>query len=113
VKFDFAQEIVARFHGPDAAQHAARDFVARFRDRDVPTDIPEARVAAANGGVTIVQALKQAGLTASTSEAMRMIEQGGVKLDGEKVSDKSLVLDVGAQVVLQVGRRKFARVTVA
>jgi tyrosyl-tRNA synthetase len=112
VKFEFAREIVARFHGAQAAAAAAEDFVARFRDHDAPAQMPEARIAAADGGLAIPQALKQAGLTASTSEAMRMIEQGGVKLNGVKVSDKSLKLARGDQVVLQVGRRRFARVTV-
>jgi tyrosyl-tRNA synthetase len=112
VKFEFAREIVARFHGAQAAAAAAEDFVARFRDHDAPAQMPEARIAAADGGLAIPQALKQAGLTSSTSEAMRMIEQGGVKLNGVKVSDKSLKLARGDQVVLQVGRRRFARVTV-
>jgi tyrosyl-tRNA synthetase len=113
VKVAFACEIVARFHGTAAAQAAARDFEARFREGEVPADLPEIRIAGGDNGVAVTQALKQAGLTASTSEALRLIGQGGVKLDGEKVSDKSLKLARGTRSVLQVGRRRFARVIIA
>ncbi len=112
IKFDFAKEIVARFHGPEAAQNAAREFIARFRQGGIPADIPAVSVRADTDGIAIANLLKEAGLTASTSEALRMIAQGGVKLDGEKVSDKALKLPKGAAVVVQVGKRKFARVTV-
>lgn len=112
IKFDFANEIVARFHGPDAAQNAAREFTARFRQGEIPADIPAISVRGDIDGIAIANLLKEAGLTASTSEALRMIAQGGVKLDGEKVSDKRLKLLKGATVLAQVGKRKFARVTV-
>ena len=112
VKFDFAKEIVARFHGAQAAEDAARDFTARFSRDEMPGDMPEVSIKSQGGGLAIPQVLKQAGLTASTSEALRMIEQGGVKINGAKVSDKSLVLARGVRCVLQVGRRKFARVTI-
>jgi tyrosyl-tRNA synthetase len=112
VKFDFAKEIVGRFHGSPAAQNAAREFISRFRQGEIPADIPVVSVRAGAGGIAIANLLKEAGLTASTSEALRMIAQGGVKLDGEKVSDKALKLAKGVQVVAQVGKRKFARVTV-
>ena len=112
IKVAFAQEIVERFHGGDAAKKALADFEARFREGGIPDDLPEVRVSAPEGAVPIAQVLKQANLTASTSEAMRMIDQGGVKLDGEKVSDKALRLERGRTVVLQVGKRKFARVTI-
>jgi len=111
VKFDFAQEIVARFHGDSAAQLAATNFIARFTRHEVPEDLPEVKLTAKGAGLALSQVLKQAGLTASTSEALRMIEQGGVKVNGEKVSDKAHQLAKGAPVVLQVGKRKFARVT--
>jgi tyrosyl-tRNA synthetase len=78
----------------------------------LPEDVPGVEVVAEEGGVTIVQALKQAQLTASTSEAIRMIEQGGVRLDGERVSDRGLKLARGTVAVAQVGKRKFARITV-
>ena len=113
VKFDFAKEIVARFHGAQAAEDAARDFTARFSRDEMPGDMPEVSIKSQGGGLAIPQVLKQAGLTASTSEALRMIEQGGVKINGAKVSDKSLVLARGVRCVLQVGRRKFARVTIS
>jgi tyrosyl-tRNA synthetase len=110
VKVLLAQEIVERFHSRRAAEDALSDFEARFRQNAIPDDLSEVRIACRAEGLPIVQVLKQAGLTASTSEAMRMIEQGGVRLDGEKVVDRSLVLAAGESVVLQVGKRKFARV---
>ena len=111
IKVQFAQEIVARFHNPAAATAALADFEARFKQGGVPDDMPEVSLAAP-AGLAIAQVLKQAALTASTSEATRMIEQGGVRVDGDKVSDKALKLAPGAYV-LQVGKRKFARVTLA
>ena len=112
IKVVFAQEIVARFHGEAAAQAALADFEARFKQGEAPENIPEINLGLEGNGLIIVQALKQAGLTSSTSEALRMIEQGGVRLDGRKVSDKALKLGKGA-FVLQVGKRKFARVIIA
>jgi tyrosyl-tRNA synthetase len=112
VKFDFAREIVQRFHGNDAAQLAAKNFIARFSHNEIPDDIREVQIAAKGDGLPISQLLKQAELTASTSEALRMIEQGGVRIDGEKVSDKSLKLVRGKRIVVQVGKRKFARVII-
>jgi len=109
IKVVFAQEIVARFHDRAAAEKALADFEARFKQGALPEEMPEVTVPA--GG--IAQVLKQAGLTASTSEALRMIDQGGVKVNGDKVSDKALTLPSGQQLVIQVGKRKFARVTLA
>lgn len=112
-KVMFAQEIVARFHGAAAAEDALADFEARFKQGAIPDDIQEVALQAVEGGLPVVQVLRLAGLTASTSEAMRMIAQGGVKIDGEKVTDKEVVIPVGTSHVLQVGKRKFARVTVS
>jgi tyrosyl-tRNA synthetase len=111
IKVVFAQEIVARFHGKPAADAALADFEARFKQGGVPDDLPEVQLAAM-GGLAIAQVLKQANLTPSSSEATRMIEQGGVKIDGAKVADKALKLPAGTYVI-QVGKRKFARVTLA
>ncbi len=111
VKVKFAQEIVARFHSIDAAQSALADFELRHRG-GAPDEMPEVTVQAVGEGLVITQLLKQSQLTPSTSEAVRMIEQGGVRLDGDKVVDKMLVIPRGATVVAQVGKRKFARVTV-
>jgi len=110
IKVTFAQEIVARFHDRDAAQKALADFEARFKQGEMPEDMPEHTIASEGEPLLLTQVLKRVGLTASTSEAMRMIDQGGVKLDGERVSDKSLTLGQGAQFVVQVGKRRFARV---
>ena len=112
VKVRFAQEIVARFHSAAAAEQALTDFKLRSKG-GIPDDVPEVIVQLTQGTITISQLLKQAGLVASTSEALRMIEQGGVKLDGAKVSDKALELARGLAVVAQVGKRKFARITIA
>ncbi|MBL8488586.1 MAG: tyrosine--tRNA ligase [Rhodocyclaceae bacterium] len=109
VKVMLAQEIVERFHSRRAAEDALEDFEARFRKGALPDEMPEVSVPAG----PIAQVLKQAGLTASTSEALRMIEQRGVRADGEVVADKGLLLPAGNTVVLQVGKRKFARVTLA
>jgi tyrosyl-tRNA synthetase len=113
VKARFAREIAGRFHGPDAARRAEEDFEQRFRDREMPEEMVEVTVKAPDGGILIGHLLKQAGLTPSTSEAQRMIEQGGVKLDGERVSDKALKLPAGSTIVAQVGKRRFARITIA
>jgi len=110
IKVRFAQEIVARFHSTAAAELALADFEARFQKGAIPDDLPEVSLQCQGGELAIAQMLKQAGLVASTSEALRMIDQGGVRLDGEKVSDKGLKLGAGV-VVAQVGKRKFARVT--
>jgi tyrosyl-tRNA synthetase len=110
VKVALAQEIVERFHGKAAAEKALADFEARFRDGAMPEEIPEVTVPAGGDPLAITHVLKAAGLTPSTSEALRMIDQGGVRLDGERVSDKGLKLGRGTYV-LQVGKRKFARVT--
>ena len=112
VKVRFAKEIVARFHGAAAADRAETDFAARFREGDMPSEMPEVTVQAPAGGIVIAQLLKQAQLTPSTSEAQRMIEQGGVKLDGERVDDKGLKIPAGRTVVAQVGKRKWAKITV-
>ena len=112
VKVLLAQEIVTRFHGAAAAVDALADFDARFRQGAIPEDIAEVELDSVDGVLGVAQLLKQAGLTASTSEALRMIEQGGVKADGTKIEDKNLAFPAGADVVLQVGKRKFARVRI-
>ena len=111
IKVAFAAEIVARFHGAAAAKSAHEAFEARFRRGETPEDMPEISVPCGGESLTLVQVLKQAGLTPSVSEAQRMIEQGGVKIDGERIEDKSLKLARGCTTVLQVGKRKFARIT--
>jgi tyrosyl-tRNA synthetase len=112
IKVLLAQEIVTRFHSRTAAEKALAEFEARFRQGVLPEDMPEVTVSASTGIIGIAQLLKQAGLVESTSDALRMITQGAVKLDGERVIDKALQLQTGSVVVAQVGKRKFARVTV-
>ena len=109
IKVLFAQEIVARFHSQKAAEDALLDFNNRAKG-GIPDDIPEVSISGAPIGIG--QLLKQTNLCASSSEALRMVEQGGVRIDGETVSDKALKVEAGT-FVLQVGKRKFARVTLA
>jgi tyrosyl-tRNA synthetase len=112
IKVLLAQEIVERFHGAIAATRALADFDARFRQGAIPDDIPEVSLPAENPPMTIAQVLKLSGLTASTSEALRMIDQGGVRIDGSRIDDRHLVLAVNGCFVLQVGKRKYARVRI-
>ena len=107
-----AQEIVERFHDRKAAEAALEEFEARFKRGVLPDDVPEVEIAVGAEGIVLPQALKQAGLVASTSEAMRMLTQGAVRLDGERVEDKGLLLTAGTKVVAQVGKRRFARLAV-
>ncbi|NMG76509.1 tyrosine--tRNA ligase [Aromatoleum diolicum] len=110
VKVLLAQELVARFHDQRAAVDALTEFEARFQRGVLPDDMPEVTVAVGAAGLPVFQVIKQAGLTGTTSEAMRMIEQGAVRLNGDRVADKGLVMQSGQTVVLQVGKRKFAAV---
>jgi tyrosyl-tRNA synthetase len=112
IKVLLAQEIVERFHNRQAGEAALVEFEARFRQGVLPDDMPEVSVPAPGGSIAVPQLLKQAGLVEGTSEAMRMILQGAVKLDGERVNDKSVAVKAGTVVVAQVGKRKFARITV-
>ncbi len=112
VKIRFAKEIVARFHSRAAAERAEEEFAQRFRHGQVPENMPEVTLQAPAGGLAVTQALKQAGLVPSVTEAARNIEQGGVKLDGERLADKARKLAPGETVVAQVGKRKFSRIRI-
>jgi tyrosyl-tRNA synthetase len=112
-KIELAKEIIARFHDDAAAEAAHQDFIQRFQKNAIPDDMPELTVALAGEGMGIASLLKEANLVASTSEAMRMIKQGAVKIDGEKVEDPKLQLHNVGEAVYQVGKRKFARITLA
>jgi tyrosyl-tRNA synthetase len=113
IKFELAKEIVSRFHGgPKVGQDAMQNFIARFQQREIPTDISEIELASNGKGLALSRLLKDAGLTASTSEAMRLIKQGGVRIDGEKAEDPALEIRPGQAHVFQVGKRKFMRVRV-
>ena len=112
VKFEFATEIVERFHGKAAADLAAQDFNARFRDRALPTDIPELSLKAPPGGLVSTQVLKQAGMVSSSSEADRLIAQGGVKVNGERLSDRKMVFAAGQTYLVQVGKLKISRIRI-
>lgn len=110
IKVLLAQELVARFHDKRAAEDALSEFEARFQRGVLPDDMPEVNVAVGDAGLPVFQVIKQAGLTGTTSEAMRMIDQGAVRLNGERVEDKALILMAGEKIILQVGKRKFASV---
>ena len=112
VKFEFAREIVERFHGKAAAEAAAGEFNARFRDRALPADIPEQSLKAPPGGLVSTQVLKQAGLVGSSSEADRLIAQGGVKVNGERLSDRRMVFAAGETYLVQVGKLKISRIRI-
>lgn len=112
IKVAFSQEIVERFHSHAAAERAYQEFVARFKHGKLPEDLPELILTVDNGEIAIANLLKQAGLTPSTSEAIRMIKQGAVKIDGERVSDRFLKMPVASNHVYQVGKRRFARVMI-
>ena len=109
IKFLLGEEIVERFHDRTAADAARETFIARFRGGAMPEDIPEKTLATGGEGIGIAAALTQCGLTASNSEAFRMLKQGGVRIDGEKVSDRNLQLQAGFNGILQVGKRKFCQ----
>lgn len=113
IKFELGKEIVARFHDPAAADQAQSNFIARFQKGAMPDEIEEKSVLAKDGVIGLPQLLKEAGLCASTSDAMRMIKQGAVKIEGERIDDKSHVVAVGCTLIYQVGKRRFAKVTVS
>jgi len=113
IKFLLAQEIITRFHDARAAASAKQDFITRFAKGAIPDEIAETSLTLEQNEIGIATVLKQVGLTSSTSESFRMIQQGAVRIDGEKVTDKGLTLVRGAVFVAQVGKRKFARITLA
>ncbi len=112
VKFRLAGEIVARFHSQSAAEAAQQEFIDRFRKGAMPEEIAEVTLHAESGVLQIANLIKDAGLTQSTSDALRMIRQGAVKIDGEKVNDTKLAIKSGSTHIYQIGKRRFARVTV-
>jgi len=109
IKLELASEITARFHDRDAAERAQRDFLARVSEKAVPQNLPVRVIAVEAAGLRIANLLKEAGLAASTSEANRKIEEGAVKIDGARVSDRGLTLKAGAEHVFQVGAKRFAK----
>jgi len=114
IKIDLAKEMIARFHSDEAAAGAHEDFIKRFQKNALPDDIPDMTVTIDEDTVFITNLLKEAGLVASTSEAMRMIKQGAVKINGEeKVTDTKLEIAKGTTAIYQVGKRKFANITCA
>jgi tyrosyl-tRNA synthetase len=112
IKFELALELVARFHDAGAAEQAKESFINRFRNNELPEDLPETLLeCGADGQMGIGHVLQQAGLVASTSEAFRMIKQGAVRIDGQRIEDRNLEIPAGATHVLQVGKRRIAKIT--
>ena len=112
-KFELGMEIVARFYDDAAAEGARQEFISRFQKGAMPDEIPDRALESQEGQLGIAHLLKGAGLVSSTSEAFRMIKQGAVKIDGERVEDRGLLIEAGSTHIYQVGKRKFARVTLA
>ena len=110
-KIKFAEEIITRYHGEAAAKRATENFIARFQKGAMPDDIAEVTLTVESEGLSIANLLKEAGLVASTSDGLRMIKQGAVKIDGEKVVDKTLKIAKGTEHIYQVGKRRFAKVS--
>ena len=112
IKFELAKEMVSRFHGVSAANQSQDEFVSRFQKGAIPDEMPEVQLNGGGDGLPIANALKDAGLVQSTSEAFRMIKQGAVKVDGEKIEDRSMRLLGGTDQVVQVGKRRFAKLSI-
>ena len=112
IKFLLAEEIIERFHDKNTATQARENFIARFQKGAMPDDMPEVELQATDGVLAIANLLKGAGLTKSTSDAIRMIKQGAVRLDGERIEDTRLEISAGQTHVYQVGKRRFARVSI-
>jgi tyrosyl-tRNA synthetase len=113
IKFELAKEIVARFHDAAAAERAQADFIARFQQGSIPGDIEQKSVNIPGDSMAIANLLKDAGLVDSTSEAIRMIRQGAVRIDGERVEDQKLAIRKGSEHVYQIGKRRFAKIRIS
>lgn len=112
IKFLLAEEIIARFHSADAAEKAQAAFIARFQKGAMPDDIPEVELHADEGSMGVANVLKEAGLVNSTSDGIRMIRQGAVRIDSERLEDTRLKIKAGTEHVYQVGKRRFAKVSI-
>jgi len=113
IKFKLAEEIITRFHDAKAAEAAQADFINRFSKNAIPDDVPEVEINVDSEGMLLANVIKEAGLVTSTSDAHRMVKQGAVKIDGERVEDSKQKLNSGFSAVMQVGKRKFAKVTLS
>tara|TARA_B100000029_G_scaffold515128_1_gene620740 strand:+ start:4347 stop:5543 length:1197 start_codon:yes stop_codon:yes gene_type:complete len=112
IKFLLAEEIVERFHSRGRAQNAREEFVQQFRDKGIPSDIKSKKIKVPKDGMPIGRLLKEAGLVASSSEALRLLDQGAVRIDGERIRDRDISFTKGVEAVFQVGKRRFARIII-
>jgi tyrosyl-tRNA synthetase len=110
VKFLLGEELAARFHSVEAAQQARENFIAQFQKGQVPDDMPEIKISV-GAGMPIANLIKAAKLTESTSDAVRMLQQGAVRVDGTKIEDRNVQIHAGTTIILQVGKRRFAKIT--
>jgi tyrosyl-tRNA synthetase len=113
VKKALGREIVSRFHGAGAGDAAEENFVKRFKENEIPEDMPQVCFKLTEGAILLARAMTEAGLTKSNGEGRRAIDGGGVKLDGERVSDTNLELSAAGEYIVQIGRRRFARIVVS
>jgi tyrosyl-tRNA synthetase len=113
IKFNLAKEIVERFWNKEEAEQAHQNFIAQFQQGAIPENLPEIFITVGAQGMLIANVIKSAGLTNSTSDALRMLQQGAVKIDGERITEKDLLVNAGQTIVLQVGKRRFAKVILA
>ncbi len=109
IKVALAKELVARYHGEEAAEQAYQEFISRFKNNELPEDLPETELIVGGSGMPLANVLREAGLVSSTSEAHRMVKQGAVKLDGERLSDSRALMRPGLSGIVQVGKRRFAK----
>jgi tyrosyl-tRNA synthetase len=113
IKKALGRELVSRFHGTGAGEIAEENFVKRFKENEIPDEMPQVAYKLTDGSVLLARAMTEAGLTKSNGEGRRAIDGGGVKLNGEKVSDTNLELTTAGEYIVQIGRRRFARIVVS
>jgi len=111
IKIDLAKELIARFHDDKSADLAESDFINQFQKKNIPDDIEEVSLTLSKSSIPLVNLLKDCGMTSSTSEAMRMIQQGAVRIDEEKIIDTKHIISSGTSAIYQVGKRKFKKIT--
>ena len=111
IKIDLAKELISRFHDDQSANHAEANFINQFQKKNIPDDIEELSFTISESSIPLVNLLKDCGMTSSTSEAMRMIKQGAVRIDEEKITDTKHVISSGTSAIYQVGKRKFKKIT--
>ena len=111
IKIELAKELIARFHDDQSANLAEENFINQFQKKNIPDDIEEVSITISESSISLTNLLKESGMTSSTSEAMRMIKQGAVRINEEKITDTKHIIDSGSSAIYQVGKRKFKKIT--